>query len=179
MPDYGIPLDERYRIEPFSESAVSREDVLSLWTRESAVPAAEAARRIEEVLLVAVERDEGVVGVSSSYLQRNEQLQMDLWYYRAFVARAHRMSSLAVLLALIGRDHLKTQFVTGRDTRAAGVVYEVENEGLKRTFNAALWLPTEFTFIGENARGDHVRVHLFPGALAPDPPRAASPPAAA
>lgn len=174
MPDYGIPLEDRYRIEPLAESAVGRDDVLALWEREGAVQPAEAQRRIEEVLLVGVERDQGVVGVSSAYLQRNEQLGMDLWYYRAFVARAHRMSSLAVLLAMIGRDLLECRFVTGLDPRAAGIVYEVENEGLKRNLNAALWLPTEFTFIGENARGDHVRVHYFPGALAPDPPQLAA-----
>ena len=174
MPDYGIPLDERYRIEPFAGSSVTREDVLALWAREGVVSTEEAERRIDEVLLVGVERDQGVVGVSSAYLQRNPQLRMDLWYYRAFVGREHRRSSLAVLLAMIGRDHLKQRFVTGQDPRAAGAVYEVENEGLKRYFNAALWLPTEFTFIGENARGDHVRVHFFPGALAPDPPRLAA-----
>jgi hypothetical protein len=38
---------------------------------------------------------------------------------------------------------------------------------LKRHFDDALWLPTDFTFIGENQRGDYVRVHYFPGALAP------------
>ncbi len=31
----------------------------------------------------------------------------------------------------------------------------------------ALWLPADFTFIGENAKGDHVRVHYFPGAHVP------------
>ena len=36
-------------------------------------------------------------------------------------------------------------------------------------FNQAKWMPTEFTFIGENAKGDHVRVHYFPGARAPLP----------
>ena len=138
MPDYGIPLDDRYRIEPIAESSVTREDVLALWARENVVTPQEARRRIDEVLLVGVDRDDGVVGVSSAYLQRNEQLRMDLWYYRAFVARAHRMSSLAVLLAMIGRDLLKQRFVTGRDTRAAGAVYEVENEGLKRYFNGGV-----------------------------------------
>ena len=38
---------------------------------------------------------------------------------------------------------------------------------VKRHFDDALWLPTDFTSIGENQRGDHVRVHYFPGALAP------------
>jgi hypothetical protein len=162
-------LDDRYRIERFEESGVTPDDVLALWAREGVVPAAEAQRRVHEVHLVATERGEGVVGASSAYLQRNPQLRMDLWYYRAFVAEAHRMSNLAVVLAVKGRDLLEERFVTGEDRRGAGVAYEVENEGLKRYFNKALWMPTDFTFIGENERGSHVRVHYFPGAPAPAP----------
>jgi hypothetical protein len=30
-------------------------------------------------------------------------------------------------------------------------------------------MPTDFWYIGGNERGDHVRVHYFPGALAPAP----------
>ena len=122
------------------------------------------------MLLVAIDEVDGVVGVSSAYPQRNPQLRMDLWYYRAFVASGHRNISLAVLLALRGRDHLQERFLSGRDTRGAGIIYEVENEGLKRDADQALWLPTLVTFIGENERGDHVRVRYFPGALAPEPP---------
>ena len=110
-----------------------------------------------------------LVGVSSAYLQRNEQLGMDLWYYRAFVAREHRRSGMALSLAMTGRDYLTEQFTSGRDRRCAGMIFEVENDGLKRFFNGALWMPTGFTFIGENSRGDHVRVRYFPGAQAPLP----------
>jgi hypothetical protein len=169
--DHDYPLEDRYRIEPLGGSdAVGPEDVLALWEREGAVPEAEARRRVHEVHLVAIDRDDGAVGISSAYLQRHPALRMDLWYYRAYVARAHRNSSLAGRLALSGRDHLEQRFVSGEDTRAAGIVYEVENEGLKSFFNRALWLPTGFTFIGENERGDHVRVHYFPGARVPLPP---------
>jgi hypothetical protein len=161
-------LEDRYRLEPFAGSgSVSPDDVLALWKREGAVPEPEAQRRVHEVHLVAVDKDEGVVGVSSSYLQRNQQLRADLLYYRAFVARYHRKSSLAGLLAVRGREVLDDLFVKGEESRAAGIVYEVENPGLKSYFNRALWLPTDFTFIGENERGDHVRVHYFPGALVP------------
>lgn len=165
-------LDEGYRIELFAEQdGVSAEDVLALWGRELPLADEERGRRIHEVLLVATTDGGELVGVSSAYLQQNEQLAMDLWYYRAFVASGHRQSNVAVNLALIGRDHLEQRFVSGADPRAGGMVYEVENEGLKRHFDDALWLPTDFTFIGENERGDHVRVRYFPGALAPDPPR--------
>lgn len=166
----SYPLEERHRMEPLSESSdVGPDDVLALWAREGAVPEAEAQRRVHEVHLVAIDREDGLVGISSGYLQRNAQLRMDLLYYRAFVAKEHRMSSLAGALAVRGRELLDERFVTGEDTRAAGIIYEVENPGLKSYFNKALWLPTDFTYIGENERGDHVRVHYFPGARVPPP----------
>lgn len=163
-------LDPGYRIDFFAEQdGVSEGDVLALWGRELRIAEEEVRRRIHEVLLVATTDGGELVGVSSAYLQQNEQLGMDLWYYRALVASEHRQSNVAVNLALIGRDHLEQRFVSGADPRAAGMIYEVEHEGLKRHFDEALWLPTDFTFIGENERGDHVRVRYFPGALAPEP----------
>jgi hypothetical protein len=164
------PLEDRYRIEPLAEaSEISADDVLRLWAHEGAVPEAEAQRRVHEVQLVAREREEGVVGVSSVYLQRNAQLRMDLWYYRTFVARDHRNSNVAAQLIFANRDLLEERFVNGEDTRAGGVIFELEHEGLKKYFNKGLWLPADFTFIGENERGDHVRVHYFPGARVPVP----------
>lgn len=165
-------IDEGYRVELFSEQdEVAPGAIVDLWEREDVVRGEEARRRIQEVHLIALHDEDGLVGVSSAYLRRNAQLDMDLWYYRAFVARAHRMSNVAVTLAMTGRDLLERRFLAGDDPRAQGAVYEVENEGLKRHFPHALWLPTGFTFIGENARGDHVRVRYFPGAKAPEPPR--------
>jgi hypothetical protein len=158
------------RIEVFAEQdEVTEQDVIDLWEREGAVVGEEARRRILEVLLVGIHDEAGVVGVSSAYLQRNPQLDLPLWYYRAFVSSRFRMGSMAILLALRGRDLLKQRYVEGADTRASGLIYEVENPGLKTYFNHATWLPTQFTFIGENVKGDHVRVHYFPGARAPLP----------
>ena len=165
-------LDEGYRIEPFSEqSDVTEQDVLELWRREDVIPDAEAQKRVHEVHLVASHSDDGLVGLSSAYLRRNEQLHLELWYYRAYVATAHRMSNVAVNLAVTGRDLLQERFVSGRDVRGQGIVYVVENEGLKRYFDQALWIPAGVTFIGVNAKDDHIRVRYFPGALAAEPPR--------
>lgn len=161
-----------YRIDLFAEQqAVDEKAVIDFWAREGAVIGEGAERRVHEVLLIATHTDGELVGVSSAYLMRNLQLGMDLWHYRAFVARDHRLSNIAVNLGVIGRDHLERRFVTGQDTRAAGMIFEIENEGVKRRHNTAVLPATDFVFIGENARGDHVRVRYFPGALAPEPPR--------
>jgi hypothetical protein len=166
----GWPLEGGYRIELFAEQdAVGPEDIVALWRTEEALPEQEARRRVGEVLLVATDADGRAAGISTMYLQRNEQLRMVLWHVRAFTARAHRKSTIAVSLALIGRDHMREQYVSGRDTRAGGLLYEVENEGLKTYFDDALWQPADFLFIGESPTGAHVRVHYFPGALAPEP----------
>ncbi len=166
------PLEDRYRIEPLDETnEVTPDGVLALWRRERAMGDAEARRRVHEVRLVAIDRDQGLVGVGSAFIQHNPQLRMDLWYGRVFVAGAHRHSNVGRVLMMRGRELLERRFTSGEDTRAAGVVMEIENEGLKRYFNKALWRagPVESTFIGENVRGDHVRVYYFPGALAPIP----------
>ncbi len=134
------------------------------------MPAGEAERRVREVLHVVTGPGDVPVGVSSAYLQHNEQLRLQLWYYRLFVAQAHRTSNVAAALALTGRDHLENLFVTGQDARGAGILYVMENEGLKHRFRDVHMLPANVTFIGQNARGDHVRVRYFRGARAAEPP---------
>jgi hypothetical protein len=165
--DADYQVGDRFRVVPFTDSGLTPGDILALWARETAIPEVEAQKRVHEVQLVAVKRDEGLVGVSTAYIERNPRLRMDLWNYRTFVAASQRHSNLAGRLALAVRDHLEQRFIGGHDTRAAGMAFEIENEGLKTYFNRALWLPLNFNFIGENQRGDHIRVHYFPGARVP------------
>lgn len=162
-------LEDRYRIELLSESSVTPDDVLALWERENAVTGEKARRRVHEVRLVATTTDGDLAGVSTVFLERNSQLRMDMWNYRTFVASAHRMSNLAAQLIFRNRDELESKFTSGEDTRAQGVLFDLENEGMKRHLNNAYWPPSDFTFIGENKRGSHIRVHYFPGARVPVP----------
>jgi hypothetical protein len=161
-------VGDEYRAVPLAESGLTEDDVLALWSRETGIPEADARRRVHEVQLVAVKGGE-LAGISTAYIKRNEQLGMDFWHYRTYVAVADRHSSLAGRLALAVRDHLERRFADGEDTRTGGMLMEVENEGLKTYFNRALWLPLGFTFIGQNQHGAHVRVRYFPGARAPLP----------
>jgi hypothetical protein len=166
--DETYPVGDDYRVEPLSESGVTQEDVMELWTRETGIPPIDARRRVHEVQLVAV-RDGSLAGVSTAYVQRNAQLGMDFWHYRTYVAVAERHNNLMGRLALAVRDHLEERFTSGEDTRASGIVMEVENEGLRTYFNRALWLPLGMFFIGENENGAHVRVRYFPGTRVPSP----------
>jgi hypothetical protein len=163
-------LTPGYRVAPLLEhEELTADDVVAVWINEGVLDPEEARRRVSEILLVATDQQGRVAGVCTTYLARNDQLRADMWYFRTFVAADHRQFNLAVTLALQGRDYLVSRYVSGEDRRGLGIIFEVENAGLQQHFPEALWLPTDFLFIGENARGAHVRVHYFPGALAPDP----------
>jgi hypothetical protein len=169
------PLAEGYRIRPISlDGPITPDDVLRLWEREGSVPPEEASRRVHEVKLVGIDPAGAVAGVSSLFLRRNPQLRMDLWYYRTYVARDHRHSGLAAQLIFRNRDLMDQRYVSGADRTAEGMVFELENEGMRMYFNKALWLPAQFTFIAENEQGAHVRVHWFPGAQVALPGQAPS-----
>jgi hypothetical protein len=167
--DEDFPVGDQYRVAPPDEIGITSDDILDLWRREAAVPEAVAQERVHEVQLVAVKGDGDLAGIATAYIERNEWLRMDFWYFRTYVAVAERHSNLAGRLALALRDRLEQRFVDGEDTGAAGIVMEIENEGLRAYFNRALWLPLGLNFIGTNQGGDHVRVRYFPGVHVPVP----------
>ena len=170
-----FPLGEGYRVVPFAEQGdVTHGHVRDLWSTKAAVGDDEIERRLHELVMVAVHEDHGLAGVSTAYIAHQPQLAMPLWHYRLFVAPAHRSSGLMTYLALLGREHLSARFVSGRDTRAGGVVFEMEAREVERAFPLAYWFTSRVTFVGLRAGGERVRVHYFPGALAPDPPRPSS-----
>jgi hypothetical protein len=162
------------RVQVFSEQTdISRDDVIALWTGEGAlVDPEEAERRADEVIVVAIDAHRQPIGVLTAFLKRSEQLLGDFWHVRAFVVPERRVSHLATLMGVRARDHLAQRFASGEDTRASGIIYEVQYPPL-RAFDKGLWLPGELILIGENERGEHVRVDYFAGVRAPDPPRPA------
>jgi GNAT superfamily N-acetyltransferase len=163
------PLPEGYRVELFAEQeAVDADALMAFWADQGAMGAHEAARRVHEVLMVGVGPEGQPVGVATAYLQLSRQLRMTFWYSRVFVAADHRMGNLAFRLLLAARDHTRDRHLSGEDTRAAGIVVEVQNRGLRGHLVNATWR-SDFTFVGQNDGGDHMRVHYFPGALAPSP----------
>jgi hypothetical protein len=164
-------IDDRYSVEPYSGDADVAKGILAMWARESAVqPQEEAQRRVHEAINVVMDRDEGVVAVSTAFVQRSPQLDLNLWYFRTFVSTPHRNTHVATQLTMHNRDLLEQRFASGEDTRAAGVAFELENQGMRKYLNTAIWQPVNFIYVGDNDRGIPVRVHYFPGARVPPPP---------
>lgn len=159
-----------YRIDFFSEQdEITAEDVIGLWTRGGVLSREEADRRIGEVMLIATDPEGRLFGVCTAYLDRNEQLRADFWHLRVFVATAQRAAHFSIMMALVGRDYLEERFTSGADQRGIGMIFEIEYEPWKLMGHKGLWIPSDTILIGDNAKGDHVRVHYFAGARAPEP----------
>jgi hypothetical protein len=164
-------MDERYRVEPYGGDPEIADQILSMWARERAVvPEDEARRRVHEALNVVIDREEGVVAVSTAYIERNPKLDMNLWYFRTFVSTPHRNTHVSTQLTFNNRDLLERRFASGEDTRAGGIAFELENPGMRKYLNFAIWQPADFIYIGDTDHGIPVRVHYFPGAPVPSPP---------
>src|SRR3954451_4640594 len=110
---HEYPLEGRYRIVALADSdEVGPADVIRFWEREGALEdPGEGVERVREVTLVAVDADVELAGVSSLFLQRNEQLRMNLWHYRTYVGGPHRLSNLAAQLIFRNRDLMEGRFV--------------------------------------------------------------------
>jgi hypothetical protein len=164
----GRELDRRYRLVPFDGADASlAAGLVALWTSTGALAPEAARRRVAEAAYVALDESDGVVGVSTIRLAQNAHLGLPMWSYRTFVSPAHREGDIAFLLLHRTRDLLVERRGGGVDTRAAGMLMEVQNEILKRARNEAVWRTTRFTFIGEDEVGAHHRVFFFPGARPP------------
>ena len=163
----GRTLGDRYRFLEPGESGVGSDRIVRLWVDEGVLSEEQARARVNDVVLVAIDQEEDVVGVSTAWLQENLHLRMTLWNYRTFVARAHRQGDIAFLLLHASRDALAARYADGTDRRASGMIMEVQNEILKRTRNQGIWTTSRFAFIGEDEVGAHHRVYYFPGATAP------------
>lgn len=153
-----------YRILPFAgHPSVDAAALADLWTREAGLTPALAQERLPEAQLVATDPEGRLAAVCTGYLARHEQVRLDLWHVRVFVARSARRSE-------IGRSMLNAALAHLRNTgEGAGMLIELENPDVRRTRVEAVWETTRLVFIGAKEDGAHVRVHYFPGARVPLP----------
>lgn len=164
------PLADGFEVALLADTpAVTNEDVLALWAAGGAVPADEALRRVHEVVCVATRDGAEAVGVSTAALRRVPSFGADFWCVRVFVADDARLGYVAMQLLHQTRLHLTDRHESGADTRAVGVLIDVQNDGLVARRTRAVWRRMQMTYVGDSQDGGHVRVHYFPGARIPPP----------
>jgi hypothetical protein len=142
-----------------------REEIVRFWLASAALPARDrAVERVDQVIFIVRHGNGEIAGVSTVYKRLNAQLGNTFYYFRCFVAEAHRQENLGAVLLLAARDFLNERYASGKEPEAIGLFVEVENERLKTMRNQAVWPYSQMVYVGKNARGDHLRVFYFDGA---------------
>lgn len=149
--------------------SVGSDDLVAFWTGRDLLDEEEARARVADVLFVATDPQGGLAGIGSAFLARHPQLLMTLWHYRTFIAPEHRRSALALAMAERSQELLEARWISGRDVRGGGLVFDLQSPILREHFREGVWPRTRMAFFGRRPEAD-MRVRYFRGALVPDPP---------
>lgn len=159
-------LDEGFSMETVwgkVGDALARE-IIAFWLAEGAIKEDRARERVLEVVKIARDPQGALAGVCTLQHKHNTRLGMPLWYVRAFVGKEHRRSSVGFCLLHTSVDYMQELYDRGEERRAPGLFMEVENESLRQLTHQGLWAYRRFAYLGDNARGAHLRVQYFKGA---------------
>lgn len=159
-------LEAGFSIEPVwgSVNEALAEEVIAFWLDESAIPGNVARQRVSEVVQISRDSENRIAGVCTLEFKRNQRLGLPLWYVRAFVSKKYRRSSVGFCLLHSTVDYMQARYDRGEDRQARGIFMEVENKTLQETAHQGLWAYGRFAYIGDNSRGEHMRVQYFQGA---------------
>lgn len=169
------PRDEVECVPFVDQTRITAQDVVTLWTTSAGLSITEAQRRLSELLVVAIGPNNELIGVSTAYVAYNEQLRLNLWHVRAFIAQQTRLGDLGRRILGVARDILCERYVSGTDAQGLGILMVMQNQSLARHHDLGRCAPDyyEFEYAGEDEYGNSLRVVYFPDAKLP--PQAMTP----
>lgn len=160
-------MDSPYRLTNLWEAGSNelRQAVIQFWIAEGALrPDTDVAERAAQILWVARDEREAIVGVCTAYNAVHPRIEHRMFHFRAYVSPQARRQNLARTLTLAAQEFLETynQRLPPAE-RALGVLMEVEAEVLKSSpiTRQARWAATQMNFIGRTPTGAHLRVFYF------------------
>jgi hypothetical protein len=138
-------------------------ELAAFWLSHNAMGDAERADA-RALQAVCVLRDEAgtLCGVATAMLRTIPRLRQPTYYYRMFIAPAHRKAQQALPIFRAACEILEG--ANKDQPESLGVLLEVENPDLARVFTHAIGARTGAAFIGYSPRGHQLRVVYFEGA---------------
>lgn len=143
---------------------VLAEAIVEFWLEERALLDKTVARsRVSEVILIAQDRNDKIVGVTTMQIKYSGILENEFCFWRQFVAKSMRQSRLASVMGVEAYEILEHEFLKG-NLRAKGLIVVVENPFMNDYLKAAILAAVPFVYFGNNANGQQMRVCYFKGA---------------
>ena len=152
-----------------SADATTAQAVRDFWRSEGALgQGMDMEQRLSQVVAVARANDGSVAGVSTAIALLVPRFGQPMYYYRAFVGKAWRTTTLVRLLINRSIADLEA-FARPRGFPCIGVMLELENIGFNRALRMPVWYKPRFSYAGKSERGLEVRAYYFPGARLKSP----------
>lgn len=139
-----------------------REDARALWIEQGAIgDEAEIKERLSQLCVLARDANDKLLAITTAYEQQSQQLNNYFYAMRMFVGEDARRLQIGFHLLHKLIAALESRFVSGQQTRCIGVLFELENEAVQKARPQAIWPTTGFVYVGNNAKGEHIRVRYF------------------
>ena len=140
------------------------DEIVSVWKQYKAIPPGEnPIDRAKQVVYLARNAENHIVGISTAYISRISQLRAHMFVYRAFITEPYRRKRILTRITLLTRDYLES-IHKETDPRCLGIIATVENEGLNQTLRQAVYPRSKLALMGYTKGGHPIRVYYFQGA---------------
>jgi hypothetical protein len=139
------------------------EAIAAFWRSENAMPdEAQMKARLPQVVMHARDGDK-VAAVCTAMAVTPPQFGQPVYYYRSFVGKAWRTTTLIEQL-LRRAVKLLEDYAAARDFPCIGILLELEGARFADKGRMPVWPRTGFIYIGKSGRGLESRIRYFKGA---------------
>lgn len=140
------------------------DEIVTAWKQHNALPKTEnPIDRAKQVVYLARDANNNIVGISTAFINRIQQLRAHMFIYRCYIAKPFRRQGIMTRITVMTRDYLQS-IHQDINPRCLGILAEIENEGLKKTLPYAVYPQSKLSLIGYSKRGNPIRVYYFQGA---------------
>jgi hypothetical protein len=143
--------------------------IAAFWARENALQdAAAIAHRLKQVVVHARTPEGDVAGVATAIAMVPPRFGQPMYYFRAFVGKAARSTTLVRELTLRSCDVLEAH-AREHGYPCIGVLLELENDKFNSSLRKPVWWNPRFYYVGRSERGLELRAYYFDGARLKSP----------
>lgn len=140
------------------------ENVAAFWKREGALSDdRHIAERLPQ-LVMHVRDGDAVAAVCTAVPITPPQFGQPVYFYRTFVGKAWRTTSLVKRLARRAVNVLE-RHAAAHDFPCIGVMIELEAERFRTKWRIPVWRYVPFVYVGRSPAGLETRVYYFKGAV--------------
>jgi len=138
----------------------TEEEVIEFWLVHRVLNKKEAAGRVNQVLIIARDNENHIIGVFTYALKHIPLLRNYMYLIRLFIAPSNESAFLILKMGRLALRYLKEK-AQKEKVKPLGLFALVQNRKMQQKWNWAEWPKLPFTYIGNTINGQQRRVLYF------------------